>query len=61
MIGALQLRAMKRELVDTGKMSLLDFHDQILMGGMLPQELVRARLKGEKIPRDFKPGWRFYQ
>ncbi|SHH69768.1 DUF885 family protein [Massilia sp. CF038] len=60
MIGALQLRAMKRELVDTGKMSLLDFHDQILMGGMLPQELVRARLKGETIPRDFKPGWRFY-
>ncbi|HEY0065325.1 MAG TPA: DUF885 family protein [Telluria sp.] len=60
MIGALQLRAMKRELVDTGKMRLLDFHDQILMGGMLPQELVRARLKGEKINRDFKPGWRFY-
>ncbi len=60
MIGALQLRAMKRELVDTGKMPLLDFHDQILMGGMLPQELVRARLKGEKIGVDFKPGWRFY-
>lgn len=60
MIGALQLRAMKRELVDSGKMGLRDFHDQILMGGMLPQELVRARLKGEKIGRDFKPGWRFY-
>ncbi len=60
MIGALQLRALKRELVDAGKMSLLDYHDAILQGGMLPAELVRARLKGEKIARDFKPGWRFY-
>lgn len=60
MIGALQLRALKRELVDGGKMRLLDYHDGILAGGMLPIELVRARLKGEKIGRDFKPGWRFY-
>lgn len=61
MIGALQLRALKRELVDGGKMSLLDYHDGILHGGMLPAELVRARLKGEKIERTFKPTWRFYQ
>ena len=61
MIGALQLRALKRELVDGGKMNLLDYHDGILNGGMLPIELVRARLKGEKIGRDFKPGWRFYR
>lgn len=61
MIGALQLRALKRELVDGGTMSLLDYHDGILAGGVLPIELVRARLKGEKIARDFKPAWRFYQ
>ncbi|MFL6656951.1 MAG: DUF885 family protein, partial [Massilia sp.] len=60
MIGALQLRALKRELVDGGKMGLLDYHDSILQGGMLPIELVRARLKGEKIARDFTPSWRFY-
>ena len=60
MIGALQLRALKRELVDGGKMPLLQFHDGILHGGMLPIELVRARLKGEKIGKDFKAGWRFY-
>jgi hypothetical protein len=61
MIGALQLRALKRELVDGGKMSLLEYHDGILNGGMLPIELVRARLKGEKVHRDFSPGWRFYR
>ena len=60
MIGALQLQTLKRELVDGGKMSLLEYHDAILTGGVLPFELVRARLKGEKIKRDFKPGWRFY-
>ncbi|MES2015312.1 MAG: DUF885 family protein [Pseudomonadota bacterium] len=60
MIGALQMRALKRELVDSGRMTLLDYHDGILNGGMLPVELVRARLKGEKISRDFKPTWRFY-
>lgn len=61
MIGALQLRALKRELVDGGKMSLLDFHDQILQGGMLPAELIRARLNQQKIARDFRPVWRFYK
>jgi hypothetical protein len=60
MIGALQLRALKNELVDTEKMRLLDYHDAILAGGMLPIELVRARLKGDKVGRDFKPAWRFY-
>lgn len=61
MIGALQLRALKRELVDGGKMSLLEYHDGILAGGVLPIELVRARLKGDKIEREVKPAWRFYQ
>ncbi len=60
MIGALQLRALKRELVDGGKMSQLQFNDSILQSGMLPIELLRARLKAEKIPRDFKASWRFY-
>jgi len=61
MIGALQLRTLKKELVDGGNMSLLDYHDGILQGGFLPIELVRARLKNEKIDRTFKPAWRFYQ
>ena len=61
MIGALQLSALKRELVDGGKMGLMEFHDAVLQGGMLPIELVRARLTGEKIDRNFKADWRFYK
>jgi uncharacterized protein (DUF885 family) len=60
MIGALQLRALKKELVDGGKMSILQFHDGVLQGGILPAELIRARLKDEKIPRQFTGSWRFY-
>lgn len=60
MIGALQLRALKKELVDGAKLGLKQYHDAVLEGGILPGELIRARLKGEKISRDFQPGWRFY-
>ena len=60
MIGALQLRALQKELVGGGKMSLLDFNDAILQGGILPAELIRARITGQKIGRDFAPSWRFY-
>ena len=61
MIGALQLRTLARELVGGGKMSLRQFHDGVLEGGMLPVEMIRARLNQQKIARDFKPAWRFYQ
>ena len=60
MMGALQLRALHHELVDAGKMSNRDFHDAIMRGGPMPIEMVRARLKAEKLPRDFKAAWRFY-
>lgn len=60
MMGALQLRALHDELVVKGGMPLKKFHDEILRGGPMPIELVRARLKGERVPRDFTPRWRFY-
>jgi hypothetical protein len=41
------------------RITIRQFHDSILMGGPMPIEMVRARLKGEKISRDFKPQWRF--
>ena len=35
------------------------FHDAILKEGRLPVEMVRALLTGQKLTRDFKPGWKF--
>lgn len=60
MIGGLQLRALARELVDTKKMTLTEFHDRVLLGGFMPIELVRARLTGQPLTRDMGTTWRFY-
>jgi uncharacterized protein (DUF885 family) len=60
MIGGLQLRALYRELVESGRMSATDFHDSIMQGGRMPIELVRARLTGQSLTRDFESQWRFY-
>ena len=59
MLGALQLRDLHHELVRPGGMTNRQFHDAILMGGPMPIEMVRVRLKGQKPPRDFRPEWKF--
>ncbi|MBR9988466.1 MAG: DUF885 family protein [Gemmatimonadetes bacterium] len=59
MLGALQFRALQRELVDSGQMTARDYHDAILQGGSMPVEMVRARLLGVAPARDHEPGWRF--
>jgi uncharacterized protein (DUF885 family) len=59
MLGALQLRALNRELVGSGRMRAVDFHDAILIGGPMPIELVRARLMHQKLSRDYRSVWRF--
>jgi hypothetical protein len=35
------------------------FHDAILEGGPMPVELVRARLLGQPLSRDYRSNWRF--
>ena len=60
MLGGLQIRAMHRELVQSKKMTAREFHDSILRENSIPIELIRASLKKEKLDRDFKSKWRFY-
>jgi uncharacterized protein (DUF885 family) len=59
MLGAMQLRELHRELVVPGGMTNRQFHDAILVGGPMPIEMVRVRLKGTKPTRDYRPLWRF--
>jgi Bacterial protein of unknown function (DUF885) len=59
-IGALQFRALHAELVDSGKMTNTQFHDAVLKLGIMPVEMVRASLRGEKLPKDFTARWKFY-
>lgn len=57
MLGGLQIRALREELVDSGKMSEREFHDAILREGPIPIAMIRAALTGTI---DANPGaWRF--
>jgi uncharacterized protein (DUF885 family) len=59
MIGGLQLRELHRELVESGRMKDREFNDAVLRENSVPIEMVRAELKGEKLPKDWAPSWRF--
>jgi uncharacterized protein (DUF885 family) len=61
MIGGLQFYALKKELVDSGKMTFKQYHDAILHENMMPVEMVRAILTNQVLPKDFKTNWRFYK
>lgn len=61
MIGGLQFYALKRELVDSGKMTIKQYHDAVLKENQLPVEMVRAILTNQQLSKDFKTSWRFYQ
>jgi uncharacterized protein (DUF885 family) len=60
MLGALQFRALRAELVESGKMTNRSFHDAILQGNSIPVELVRAGLTGQPLTRDHTTRWKFY-
>ena len=59
MLGGLQIRALYRALVVSGKMTDRDFHDAILQQNAIPIELVRASLTTQELTREFKSSWRF--
>ena len=60
LLGALQFRALHRELVDSKKMTDREFHDAILHENFMPVELLRADLENQKLTPDFKSTWKFY-
>lgn len=61
MMGGLQFYNLHREFVGGKKMSNREFHDRILKEGSIPVEMVRAILTKQKLARDHKPSWRFYE
>ena len=60
LLGGLQLRGLRRELVDSRKMTNRAFHDAVLKENRIPIEMVRASLTGQKLTRDFVSSWKFY-
>jgi len=61
MIGGLQFEALRKELVDSGKMTYRAYHDAVLHENNMPVEMVRAILTDQPPAKDFQTHWRFYQ
>ncbi len=60
LMGALQIRALRKELVDSHRMTEKQFHDALLQGGPMPIELLRASMTHQKLTQDFRSAWQFY-
>ena len=60
MIGGLQLYSLKKELVDSKKMTYKQYHDAIFRENAMPIEMLRAILTNQNLEKDFKTSWRFY-
>ncbi|MBT1699020.1 DUF885 family protein [Fulvivirgaceae bacterium PWU4] len=60
MTGAFQFYALKKELVDSGKMTYKQYHDAVMRENSMPVEMVRVILTDQKVKEDFKTSWRFY-
>jgi len=59
MIGALQLRALAKEMTAGGAMGAKQFNDAVLRCGPIPVEMIRASLRNLPLSRDTRPQWRF--
>ncbi len=60
MIGGLQLNALRKEAVGTGKLTEKQFNDTVLTYNSMPVELIRAGILNLPLTRDTKSTWRFY-
>lgn len=60
MTGAFQFYALKKELVDSGKMTYKQYHDAVMHENSMPVEMVRAILTNQPLKKNFKSEWKFY-
>lgn len=60
MTGGFQFYALKKELVESGKMTYKQFHDVIMQQNSMPVEMIRAVMTNRKLTREYKTNWRFY-
>jgi hypothetical protein len=60
LLGGLQLRGLRQQLVDKKVMSEKQFHDEIMRQGNMPMALIRLAVTREKLTRDMDISWKFY-
>jgi len=60
MMGALEIRTLMHELVDTNRMTLKAFNDAFLHEGQMPIEMMRVALARLPLSRDYAAQWKYY-
>jgi uncharacterized protein (DUF885 family) len=60
LLGGLQFRGLRKQLVDSKIMTNKQFHDEILRQGNMPIALIRLAVTREKLTRDMDISWKFY-
>jgi uncharacterized protein (DUF885 family) len=60
LLGGLQLRGLRKELVDSKAMTNRAFHDEIMRQGNMPMALLRLRMTKQTLTRDMDINWKFY-
>jgi hypothetical protein len=60
LLGGLQLRALQRELVGSGRLTDRAFHDEALRQNAMPIALLRLAVGGQPLTTDTPLDWRFY-
>jgi hypothetical protein len=60
LLGGLQFRGLRKQLVDTKVMTNKQFHDEILRQGNMPIALIRLAVTRDKLTRDMDINWKFY-
>ena len=60
MSGGLQIMQVKRELVDSSKMTYKQFHDSFIHQNMMPIEMERTVLENQPLTKEYKTQWKFY-
>ncbi|KAL1852102.1 hypothetical protein Daus18300_012314 [Diaporthe australafricana] len=59
-LGAMQIYALRGEVLGAGAMGEKEFHDRVLRANQMPIELLRALLWKKDLSRDYRSKWRFY-
>jgi uncharacterized protein (DUF885 family) len=60
LLGALQMRELRKEFVDSGRMAEKAFHDAVIRKGSLPVALLRLWLGGGKLAAGMPLAWKCF-
>jgi hypothetical protein len=59
LLGGMQFRALREEVVNSGKMTDKQFNDRVLEENEMPIELLRTLIENKPLTADYKTNWRF--